>query len=200
MKTGAVVAAAGLSSRMGSFKPLLEVEGRSFVRRVVDTLLDAGAEEVVVVTGYRAEELEAHLTGSGAACIRNEAYAGTEMLDSAKLGFARLLPECGRILFTPADVPLFSAGTVRALLAAGMAEYAVPTCGEKTGHPVLLSAGTAEKVLSYAGDGGLRGALLWSGAGETRVPVEDPGCLQDADTPEEYGKLLELAHKTGAMP
>ena len=72
METGAVVVAAGMSSRMGDFKPMLSIGEISVAQRVVATLRQAGAERVVVVTGYNADELERHLSKSGAVFVRNE--------------------------------------------------------------------------------------------------------------------------------
>ena len=61
MKTGAVIAAAGLSSRMGAFKPMLEIGDTTAVRRIIAVLRSVGADPVVLVTGHRAEALEAHV-------------------------------------------------------------------------------------------------------------------------------------------
>ena len=57
-KLAGIILAAGLSSRMGAFKPLLEIDGVSMVRRVVQLMQVAGAHPVVVVTGHRRRELE----------------------------------------------------------------------------------------------------------------------------------------------
>ena len=64
MKYGAIIVAAGCSSRMGSFKPLLPLGTNTIIRRVV-RLIDTVADEIVVVTGYRGEDLECHLHGTG---------------------------------------------------------------------------------------------------------------------------------------
>jgi CTP:molybdopterin cytidylyltransferase MocA len=64
--TGAVIVAAGLSSRMGDYKPLMEIGGVSVARRVVRAFTRAGVSPIVVVTGYRADELEAHLSAADA--------------------------------------------------------------------------------------------------------------------------------------
>ena len=108
METGAVVVAAGMSSRMGDFKPMLSIGEISVAQRVVATLRQAGAERVVVVTGYNADELERHLSKSGAVFVRNEEYRTTEMFDSALIGLKYIRGKCDRILFTPVDVPLFT--------------------------------------------------------------------------------------------
>ena len=78
MEIGAVIVAAGMSSRMGDFKAMLSIGEISVAQRVVATLRQAGAERVVVVTGYNADELERHLARSGAVFVRNENYRTTE--------------------------------------------------------------------------------------------------------------------------
>ena len=52
-RTGAVITAAGMSSRMGEFKPLLPYKGTTMIRYLTELFLDAGAVPVVVVTGFR---------------------------------------------------------------------------------------------------------------------------------------------------
>ena len=146
METGAVVVAAGMSSRMGDFKPMLSIGEISVAQRVVATLRQAGAERVVVVTGYNADELERHLSKSGAVFVRNEEYRTTEMFDSALIGLKYIRGKCDRILFTPVDVPLFTAATVRGLLDSG-AELACPVCGGQRGHPILMSPDVVDRLL-----------------------------------------------------
>ena len=47
MRAAAVIAAAGRSSRMGEFKPLMVLDGETVIGRIVRALRDAGAEEIV---------------------------------------------------------------------------------------------------------------------------------------------------------
>ena len=53
----AILLAAGESRRMGSFKQLLTLAGKTFVECCVDNLLASRACEVVVVTGHREAEV-----------------------------------------------------------------------------------------------------------------------------------------------
>jgi len=195
--TGAVVAAAGLSSRMGDYKPLLPIAGTTIARRLLDTLHEAGVTHICVVTGHNAQLLEEHLAGYGAEFIHNADYRTTQMFESACIGLRHLRPRCERLLFTPVDVPLFSAETVRALLQSSVA-LAVPVCGGKRGHPILLTSPVVDAVLSDSGEGGLRGALERCGVKETKIEVPDSGILYDADTPEDYRTLLRLSGETDA--
>lgn len=199
MDAGAVVVAAGMSSRMGDFKPMLSIGSISVAQRVVATLKQAGAARVVVVTGYNAEELERHLASSGVVFLRNENYRTTHMFDSALIGLRYLRDKCRQVLFTPVDIPLFTAATVDALLTSG-AELACPVCGGTRGHPILMSANVIDRVLEDSGESGLDGALSRCGVPMTLVEVDDPGILHDADTPEDYRELLRMHNSQLTRP
>ena len=86
MQIGAVIVAAGMSSRMGDFKPMLNIGSISIAQRIVATFHQAGVNRIVVVTGYQAQLLEKHLSNSGLIFLRNENFAETQMFDSAKIG------------------------------------------------------------------------------------------------------------------
>lgn len=199
MRVGAVITAAGMSSRMGDFKPLLNIGSMSIVQRIVATLRQGGAESIVLVTGYNADALERHLDGSGVIFLRNPDYRHTHMFDSAKLGLAYLAGNCDRILCAPVDIPLYTASTVAALLQTG-AELACPVFRGQTGHPLLMSDSVAKTILIDSGEDGLRGAISRCGVEISRVAVDDEGILHDADTPQDYRKLLEIHNRQLARP
>ena len=100
----AVILAAGVSSRMGSFKPLLEIDGQTMAQRVADTMLEAGADPVVMVTGYKGDCLKDHLADKRITFVHNERYYNTQMLDSLLLGLEALPVDTKRVLVAPADV------------------------------------------------------------------------------------------------
>lgn len=199
MKTGAVIAAAGMSSRMGDFKPMLNIGSMSIAKRIVATLKQSGIEDIVVVTGFHADALEHHLAGSGIVFLRNGNYEHTQMFDSAKIGIEYLMGKCDRIVFTPVDIPLFTSFTVVSLLESE-GEIVVPVCGGEQGHPIVFSAAVAKSIVSDSGEEGIRGALMRSGAETVRVEVEDGGILQDADTPQDYRKLLDYHNRQLTRP
>lgn len=199
METGAVVVAAGMSSRMGEFKPMLNIGSISVAQRVISTLQQAGVRRIVIVTGYQAEHLERHLSNMGVVFLRNENYETTEMFDSAKIGLAYLKDKCDKILFTPVDIPLFTAATVGRLLDSE-AELAAPEHEGRMGHPILLRAKHVEAILGDCGEGGLKGAIGRLGVPMTPVPVKDFGTLRDADTPEEFEELLKLHNEQLMRP
>ena len=199
MQIGAVIVAAGMSSRMGDFKPMLNIGSISIAQRIVATFHQAGVSRIAVVTGYNAQQLERHLANSGLVFLRNEDYATTQMFDSAKIGLSYLRDKCDRILFTPVDIPLFTALTVQKLIEAG-APLCCPVCKGQTGHPLLIASSLLDSILSDSGEGGLQGAISRCGAEMTRIEVEDPGILHDADTPEDYKALLAWHNKQLIRP
>jgi len=199
MRIGAVIVAAGMSSRMGDFKPMLNIGSMSIAKRIVATLKQAGIDGIVMVTGFNADVLERHLTGNGIVFLRNENYEHTQMIDSAKIGIEYLIDKCDKIVFTPVDIPLFTAATVEKLLDSS-GEIVCPICRGEQGHPIIFSKKTAAKIVADSGEGGIRAALLRCGDDITLVDVEDEGILQDADTPQDYNKLLDYHNRQLARP
>ena len=199
MTTAALIVAAGMSSRMGDFKPMLNIGSISIAQRVVATFQQAGVEKIVMITGYNATLLERHLSGNGVVFLRNEAYQTTQMFDSVCIGLRYLRDKCDRLLFTPVDIPLFTAATVRALLETD-APLACPAVDGETGHPTLIAASLFDRILADPGDRGLRGALERCGAELRLVPVADRGVLHDADTPEDYKALLKYHNEQLVRP
>ena len=149
MTNAALIVAAGMSSRMGDFKPMLNIGSISIAQRVVATFQQAGVEKIVMITGYNATLLERHLSGNGIVFLRNEEYRTTQMFDSVRIGLRYLQGKCDRVLFTPVDIPLFTAATVRALLETDAA-LACPAVDGETGHPTLIAASLFRGILHDA--------------------------------------------------
>ena len=78
MNIDLIILAGGLSSRMGVLKPLLPVGEVPAIQRCIQTGKAAGAREIVVVTGFKHDELERVISGriiNGQNCV----FAGTEV-------------------------------------------------------------------------------------------------------------------------
>ena len=187
----AVIAAAGLSSRMGAFKPLLPLDGSSVIRRCAGNLLAAGAEELVVVTGHRGAEITAELAGLGDRIVENPDYASTQMFDSLRIGMRALSGPCDKLLLTPGDVPWVSPELIGRLLEVD-ADFVCPRCGGRRGHPVVLAGRLIPALLDWSGEGGLRGAAEALGLSTAFVETPERGVTLDLDTRKDYQLLMEL--------
>lgn len=197
MHIGAVIIAAGMSTRMKDFKQLMKLGDMSFSERVITNFQRAGVKDIVMVTGYRNEEVEKALKGTGIAFLLNPDYATTRMFESAKIGLRYLSDRCDFIFFCPVDVPFFTMETVkREMDTAEEADVIVPYCHERPGHPILLSKRAVQYILSYQGGHGMRGAYDAFANDHigtlARVYVDDAGAVMDADTKDDYENLLKL--------
>ena len=199
MQIGALIVAAGMSSRMGQFKPMLSIGSISVAQRVVATLSQAGVSKIVMVTGFNATILERHLAGNGIIFLRNEDYESTQMFDSVKIGLRYLQDKCDKVLFTPVDVPLFTARTVKTILDSG-APLACPMCEGKQGHPILIRNDLIPEILNDCGEMGLKGAMDRCSVPLLRIDVDDPGTIHDADTPEDYSALVSYHNSQLVRP
>lgn len=195
-RTGAVVVAAGMSSRMGDFKPLLPFGGSTIAGHIIGMLKNAGVGPIAVVIGYRGEELAAALSHAGVRFVKNRRYQASQMLDSVKMGLQEIDGECDRMLVMPVDVPGLSEETIRRAIAID-SEVVRTVCGGRSGHPVVMSREMARKVGQYQGENGLKGAIESLGIQVTDLEVHDEGIFMDVDTRDEYERLLAWNRERG---
>lgn len=196
MQIGAVVAAAGLSSRMKAFKPMLELAGSTVIRETIAALHDAGVDDIAVVVGYRGEELAKHLAEQGVRIIQNLDYATGDMFRSVCMGLSAMGRDKDALLFLPADIPLFSAETARRLcdsMEESPCNFISPVYQGQRGHPILLNGSVVKDLLTFSGEGGLREAMTACGGEHRLVEVNDRGILLDADRPQDYEQLQRYA-------
>lgn len=190
---GAVIVAAGMSTRMKQFKQLMKVGDLTFADRVVLNFRRAGVRDIVMVTGYQAALLEKSLCGKGVVFLRNEAYETSQMFDSAKLGLGYMMGRCDRVFFCPVDVPFFMDETLK-LEMTREEKLVYPICHNRIGHPILFDASLIPDILAYEGGRGLKGALdsLTNTQTTCYLPVSDEGAVMDADTREDLQYLVDL--------
>jgi len=199
-KIAAIVLAAGYSSRMGAFKPLLPFGERTLVDHVVTNLRAASVERIHVVTGFEAESLAPELARLGVTRAHNPEFAAG-MYSSIRAGVASLPADVDAFLLAPVDVPLLRPSTItRILRAAATRDSAIiyPTFRCKRGHPPLVRRALFAEILDSDDDGGLQALLARHESEASEVAVFDWGCLVDMDRRDDY-RLLAAAlagHRT----
>ncbi len=198
-KTAALIPAAGTSSRMGAFKPLLPLGGRTVVEQVIGRFQAAGVADIRVVVGHRAAELIPLVEKSGAGWTRNPRFE-EGMLSSVQAGLAALPEDAGAFFVSPADIPLFRSATLSALrqaVAGCRAQVCHPTFGGRRGHPVLIASALRPAIAAWRGEGGLGAFLRGLEPEALEVPVADEGILLDLDTPQDYRRACLRAAGMG---
>jgi molybdenum cofactor cytidylyltransferase len=197
-KIAAIVLAAGFSSRMGVFKPLLAFGERTVLGHVVTNLREAGVRRIHVVTGHQAELLARELAVLGVTAVHNANFA-QGMFTSVRAGVASLPEGTEGFLLLPVDIPLVRASTIRRVLggaAAAGAPIVHPTFRGERGHPPFIGRALFGEILESDGEGGLRAILSRHAHEAASVAVFDRGCLLDMDCPEDYRRLAAaLAHR-----
>lgn len=186
----AVILAAGLSSRMGQFKPLAPMGSERVIERVIGLFREAGVSDLLVVTGHEAHRLLPVLEMRGVRGVINPDWE-RGMFSSVQAGVGRLDAACRAFFLMPADMPLVRPETIRVLLGAfergGMDVYR-PCYQGKRGHPPLISAALIRPILTFAEPGGLRVLLARYRHRSADVACDDPGILIDLDVPEDLQK------------
>lgn len=190
MKLAAIILAAGFSSRMGDFKPLMDLGGQSLLGHCAALFRQANVETIAVVTGHRHLEVEALARRLNLLCIHNPDHA-RGMYSSIRVA-VQGLPTVDGFFLLPVDIPLIRPATVAALTAAFDGRNVVmPHFNNVPGHPPLLPARLIPIILTHDGQGGLRGLLQKRPTEVQVVPVWDKGVLLDADTPEDFAALRD---------
>lgn len=193
----AVVLAAGLSSRMGGRpKGLLPFDTRdTFVTRIVRTLNEAGVDEVVVVVGHEGARVAASVAASGLAArvLTNPDY-NLGQFTSVLTGLSAVdRPEVDGFLLALVDAPLFSADTVRQVVARFEAVHAPvvrAVRGSEHGHPVLIARTLFDALRSTDPAHGAKPIVRGHVSAAGDVEVDDPGAFIDIDTPEDYERFI----------
>jgi molybdenum cofactor cytidylyltransferase len=152
LRTAAIVLAAGKSSRMGANKLLLEVEGKTVLDRLLESLTQA-VDEVVVVIGYNPDPITKIAKAHDILVVYNLDHekgmttsfqAGLRAIGAFDAAFLVLGDQLGltpellrRMIAAMEDVP-------SALIVS-------PTHNGKRGHPVLFRSSLFGEILALTG-------------------------------------------------
>jgi molybdenum cofactor cytidylyltransferase len=195
-KIGAVLLAAGYSSRMVKCKSLLPLGDLKVIERGIDTFRQAGIMDIRVVVGHRADELIPVLEELRIPHVFNEKY--DEGMFSSIVKGVQFLPAGTKAFFLlPGDMPLIKSHTVRLLERAFnkvKADIIYPVFQKHRGHPPLIGANCFPEILLGNTSGGLRQILERREEKAYEVEVFDEGILLDLDTQEDYQRIMADYH------
>jgi molybdenum cofactor cytidylyltransferase len=190
-RIGAVVLAAGASTRLGYPKQLVVHQGEPLVRRAAAAAVHAGADPVVVVLGARAGQIAPALLGlaSVTTVVHQEWQAG--LASSLAIGLRALgaRAACDAALVTLADQPLVDAAALGRLLGAFSAERRIvaSSYGDTVGVPAVFAWEYVDELAHLAGDVGAGAWLRHRRSEVTCVPFD--GAALDIDTPSDVARL-----------
>lgn len=207
-RLAALVLAAGEGSRLGGGKLLLPWRGKAVLLHVLDAA--AGAEwagGIVLVTGHDAirvkhtVEKEFPPGETPFRIIENAAWRDGQA-SSLRLGIGEIASsdefrQVQGVMILLGDQPQIRADTLERLAREHILACSrnlshpatAPVHEGRRGNPAIVSPTLFPAILKLSGDVGARNILAGLGDALLKVPVDDPGVVQDIDTPEDYAAL-----------
>jgi molybdenum cofactor cytidylyltransferase len=187
-----IVLAAGASTRFGSPKQLVRLNGRPLLHLAVSRAVEIAGQAVTVVLGANAAELAPLLRHTPAAIVINRDWA-EGMGSSVRTGIARVPAAADAALLMLADQPAVTAEDLRRLVGTWRRQ---PQCivaahyAGTAGVPAIFPREDFAALSALRGDAGARTLLKRGGDRVIRVPLQSAAI--DIDTPEDLLKLQQV--------
>ncbi len=189
-KLSVLILAAGGSSRFGALKQLLEYNGKSLLKRSVETALSLDCHEVIVVHGPKALKCQRELAIYNIDNIVNEDWE-SGMASSIKLGFKQLSPGISGVLVILCDQPLIEREMLENLISTWSKSTNKIVAAEYSntkGVPAIIPENFFKEIKKLSGDTGAKAILSQFEQDVISVPL--PEAEFDIDTEEDFEKLL----------
>ena len=200
IQIGAVILAGGKSTRFGAPKVLQSFGGTPFLLCITRPLLQAGVENITLVLGHQAEQLiPAVPEAEKIQVIINRNYEAGQF-SSIQAGVWAMPDSLAGVLLCLIDQPHIHSATYRIVLdkARRMAEKIwIPTYRSRQGHPVFLPGWLLAEIKRQPTAISLRDLLFRFLKEIEKVEVDDPGILEDMDTPEDLQRLEKEIVRSG---
>jgi len=188
----AIILAAGLSRRMGQFKPLLLIGGETITDRVASLFLENGVD-VILVTGWQGNSLIDGIKSRDITVVENPDYK-KDMFSSVRVGISRLQPAHQAFFVMPVDIPLVRAATIKRILDVATehpGKIIQPVFRGTRGHPPLIPSSLVPVIMDWRKSGGLKAVLRAHSEALIEVMVPDENILLDADNRDDFTAHLE---------
>ncbi|GBU14099.1 molybdenum cofactor cytidylyltransferase [Enterobacterales bacterium] len=180
--------AAGLSSRMGSWKMMLPF-GKS---TILDTSIENAlgfCHRVILVTGHREAELRAHYQGNTRVLLVDNPDYREGMFSSIQVGMQHVKGE--HIFMALGDMPCIQPWIYAALWQERGEFTLIPRCFQGNGHPILLPASLIQEIKNAAPQLSMKTLIQ---RGDHRfLELGEAAIHWDIDTPEDYLQFSQPA-------
>ena len=195
-KAGVIITAAGLSQRMGVFKPLLPLGDKTMIEHVVDNAAAGGISDIIVIIGKDKDNVKRQLTGRPVKMVENPDFSDSDMLQSIKYGIRALNNDSDCFFIIPGDMPLVSGACYQCMLTKfkhnpdkKIVQVRYQNDG---GHPILIGRECRQRILDYEDEGGLKEALRVYADDISVLEWHNSTILLDADTPLDYKRMCRV--------
>ena len=183
-----IILSAGESKRTGKPKLLLPLRESTILEQTIDNFLKSKVNEVIVVVGYRAEEMTSLIANRPVIVTVNPVYRHG-MSTSIAAGLSLTSDKTQAVMFALADQPFIDTQTINHLIkvfSAGNKGIAIPIYQGRRGHPVIFANKYREELLRLKGDIGGREIIGRHLDDVLEVEVKCEGIYIDIDTMDGY--------------
>ena len=183
---------AGFSSRFGSPKALVRLNGQTLIEHLQELLLATQLHEIIIVLGHGADQIKPFLfKHRKIKVVYNKDYKFGQT-SSFKCGIKEVVaPTTGVLLFL-VDYPLIKKETIDTLISYFEEKKPIallPSCRDKKGHPPILNMKLKSELLAIKDSAGINTVIHHHIDDITLLPVDDPGVLRSFNTKEEFEQL-----------
>ena len=197
--TGAVILAAGGSSRFGQSKQLLPFRGKTLLRTIINAACEPGCSPVVVVIGSNDEKIHPELAHAKVMEVRNANWL-RGIGSSIRSGVQALIdyaPDVAAILLLVCDQPAVNARVIENLIATRETtkkEIVASSYADTVGVPALFDRSLFERLLSLGDEAGAKSIILQNL--DRVAQFAFPEGAIDIDTWEDWEKFGSASSKT----
>jgi molybdenum cofactor cytidylyltransferase len=188
---GAVILAAGESSRFGRAKQLVKVSGQILIEKVITAADQTGCRPILVVIGSEADKLRAAIPNNAVVVENGDWRKGIG--SSIRAGLQQLTthsPEIEATILLVCDQPFVTATTIRGLIdqwASARKPIVASAYADTLGVPVLFDRSCFEELLQVEDDTGAKPIILKNPGRVANVPF--PAGSVDIDTESDYAGI-----------
>lgn len=184
----AILLAAGESKRMGKPKQLMPLGKSTVLEQAIDNLLNSKVSKVIVVLGYRAEEMIKVVAIKPVKIAINRAYQ-QGMSTSIVTGLNLVDDGAQAVMLALADQPFIDSETINRLIHEFFNHdkgIAIPVYQGRRGHPIIFSMKYKGELLKLKGDIGGRQIIKQHPDDVLEVAVDSEGINIDINSLSDY--------------
>lgn len=161
---------------------------------VLANVRQANVQEIILVLGFAAEEIQQTIRTDDLVVVLNPAYE-QGMGTSLRLALSAINPQAEGALVILADQPFVRPSTLNCMVeyhSGHRPQITIPLYKGFRGNPVLLDRSVFPELAHLKGDVGCRAIFGSHTENIHKLPVDDAGILLDADTLADFRKLAMM--------
>jgi len=192
-KISAIILAAGTSSRMGFLKQTANIKGKSLLELVLDKVRKFPFHEIIIVLGYKHEEVMKTLKLEYEKVVINEEYE-KGMSSSLKKGVLNISKDSEAFAIFLADMPLIKEESIEKVINEFNERSCLivaPIFNKVIGHPVIFHRNLIPEIINLEGDIGAKKVIEKYKDEACFIEIDDEGVLIDIDTPKDLEEVLK---------